>query len=138
MATDGNSTNLTTKQQRAIVALLSAKDVQSAAQQAGVGERTLHRWLDEDKAFQAALRGAESQAIDGAVRRLTGAANSALNVVMVLMLDQKVSPSVRLRAALSVLEQMVKLREQYNLEQRIAELEARMAVSESTERGRRW
>jgi hypothetical protein len=139
MATDGNSTSLTTKQQKAIAALLSAKDVQSAAQQAGVGERTLHRWMDEDKAFQTALRAAESQAIDAAVRRLTGAANSALNVVMVLMLDQKVSPSVRLRAALSVLEQMVKLREQYNLEQRIAELEARMAVSERTERGsRRW
>jgi thioredoxin-like negative regulator of GroEL len=52
-----------------------------------------------------------------------GAANSALNVLMVLMLDQKSPAAVRLRAAISVLEQLVKLRELNNLEQRIARLE---------------
>lgn len=120
MATEGN---LTTKQQKAIAALLSAKDVQSAAQQSGVGERTLHRWLDEDKGFQTALNAAEAQVIDSVVRRLTGAANSALNVVMVLMLDQQVNASVRLRAAISLLDQMIKLRELNNMEQRLARLE---------------
>src|SRR5262249_55644093 len=120
MATNGN---LTTKQRKAIAALLSCKDTQTAAAQAGVGERTLHRWLDEDEAFQAELRDAEARAIDGAVRRLAGTANSALNVMMVLMLDQKVAAGVRLRAATGVLEQMVKLRELHDLEQRVARLE---------------
>lgn len=120
MATNGN---LKTKQHKAIAALLSAKDVQSAAQQAGVGERTLHRWLDEDPEFKAALREAEGRAIDDAVRRLVGATNSALSVVMVIMLDAKNPASVRLRAAISILDQMVKLVELNNFEQRIARLE---------------
>lgn len=123
MATQMGNIALSTKQQKAIAALLVAKDVQSAAIQAGVSERTLHRWINEDERFRAALRAAEAQAIDDAVRRLVGAANSALNVLMVLMLDQKTPAAVRLRAAISVLEQLVKLRELNNLEQRIAKLE---------------
>ena len=120
MATNGN---LNTKQERAIAALLTAKDVLAAAQQAGVGARTLRRWLDEDVAFQDALRAAEAQTLDSAVRRLTGAANSALNVLMVIMLDTKTPAGTRLRAAISVLEQMIKLRELNNVEQRLARLE---------------
>lgn len=124
MSTHGN---LPLKQQKAIAALLSAKDILSAAQQAGVSERQLHRWLNDDQPFQAALRDAEGQAIDNAVRRLTGATNSALNVVMVVMLDPKVAASTRLRAAISVLEQMMKLRELNNMEQRIARLEEQLS-----------
>jgi hypothetical protein len=60
--------------------------------------------------------------------KLTGAANSALNVLMVLMLDPKVAASVRLRAAISVLEQLIKLRELNNLEQRIARLDVQRSV----------
>jgi hypothetical protein len=123
MATQVGKVTLSTKQQKAIAALLVSKDVQSAAIQAGVSERTLHRWINEDDPFRSALRAAEAQAIDDAVRRLVGAANSALNVLMVLMLDQKTPAAVRLRAAISVLEQLVKLRELNNLEQRIARLE---------------
>ena len=123
MATQMGNIALSTKQQKAIAALLVAKDVQSAAIQAGVSERTLHRWINEDERFRAALRAAEALAIDDAVRRLVGAANCALNVLMVMMLDQKTPAAVRLRAAISVLEQLVKLRELNNLEQRIAKLE---------------
>jgi hypothetical protein len=125
MATNGNPT---TKQQKAIAALLSAKDIQAAAAQAGVGERTLHRWLDEDPAFKTALRAAEAQVIDGVVRRLTGSANSALNVVMVIMLDSTTPVSVRLRAAIAILDQLIKLRELNDLEQRIARLEEQLPM----------
>src|SRR4051812_29607000 len=120
---------LSTKQQKAIAALLSTKDMQSAATQAGVTDRTLRRWLDEDRDFKEALKAAEAQTIDDAVRRLVGASNSALNVLLVIMLDTKNSASVRLRASISVLEQLIKLRELNNMEQRLSDLEARIAIS---------
>jgi transposase-like protein len=122
MATNGSATT-ETKQAKAIAALLAAKDGATAAQQAGVSETTLYRWLREDKGFQEALRGAEKVAIDEAVRRLAGAAGHALNTILVLMLDRDTPASIRLRAATVVLEQLVKLRELTSLEERIAALE---------------
>jgi hypothetical protein len=48
---------------------------------------------------------------------------AALNVLFVLMLDAKTPAGVRLRAAVAVLDQTIKLRELNNLERRIARLE---------------
>ena len=124
MASDGN---LTVKQRKAIAALLMARDVQSAAAQAGVGERTLHRWLKEDEEFQTQLRAAETDAIDTAVRRLTGLAEYAINVLITVMADKAISPSVRLRASLAILEQLVRLREFATLEERVARMELLLA-----------
>ena len=47
MATNGTLSN---RQRKAIAALMSARNVATAATTAGVGARTLHRWLD-DPAF---------------------------------------------------------------------------------------
>jgi hypothetical protein len=116
---------LTPQQTRALAALLAARDIQSAAADAGVGLRTLKRWLTEP-AFQAALRQAEKDAIGLAVRRLAGVADTAVRVVLSIMADKTVSASVRLRAALGVLEQLVKLRELAELEDRIEAVEAQL------------
>jgi transposase-like protein len=130
METDNNQDelidDLPTRQSKAIAALLTARDVKSAAETAGVSESTLHRWLDQDQAFRAALKAAEKQAIDTAVRRLAGTANTALSVVLSIMADKTVSATVRLRAALGVLEHLVKLREWADLEERITVLEEQL------------
>jgi len=39
--------------ERAIVALLSERSLTAAANRAGVSERTLRRWLADDRAFRA-------------------------------------------------------------------------------------
>jgi transposase-like protein len=111
------------KKQKAIVALLSSKAMSGAAQEAGVNERTLRRWLNEDPEFQAALKAAEADVLGDTVRRLTGAAESALTVILMIMLQSSNNASVRLRAALSVLEQLIKLRELSVMEERLARLE---------------
>ena len=56
---------LSTKQARAVSALLSSKTVAEAAQQAKVGERTLWRWLG-DPMFRVQLAGAEADMLDAA------------------------------------------------------------------------
>jgi hypothetical protein len=78
MAVNGNPEGLTSRKKRAIAALLTSRDIKAAALAAKVGERTLHRWLD-DQSFRDALQAAESEAINTATRRLIGLEDSAVN-----------------------------------------------------------
>ncbi len=125
---------LTTKQTRAIAALLTTKDVGSAAKEARIGERTLYTWLD-NVSFRAALKQAEAHAIEKAVSLVSGMSQYAVSVIVSLMANERVSDGVRLRAAQTVLDQMVKLREYADLEARVAALEATVEAEERTKTG---
>ncbi len=115
---------LTTKQRRAIAALLTAKSIGDAAHIADVGERTLHTWL-ADSDFRAALAIEEGAAIDAATRRLIALQDKAVDVFAGILDDVAAKGTTRLRAAQGVLDYLLKLRELRNLEQRLAELERR-------------
>ncbi len=80
---------------RAILALLSEKSIPEAAAKCRIGERTLHRWLTSDAAFQAAFEAGMSR-----VQALTGKAVDTLDD----LLDAKDYPNVRLGAARTVAE----------------------------------
>jgi hypothetical protein len=118
-----NGLTLTPKQARAIVALLTARNLEAAAREAGVGERTLSTWLT-DPVFKAALKQAEAEAIEAAGRRLAGYSEHAVSTVLTLMADRNSPPSVRLKAAATILDQLLKWRQYNELEERIAALEA--------------
>ncbi len=122
MAENGNPNELSERQRRAIAALLSARNVSEAAQAAQVGERTLRRWLAEPT-FRAALTGAEGQAIDAATRRLVSLTDSAIDVLTTVMQDPDAPSGVRLRAAQGVLDNLLRLRELRNVEERLTRLE---------------
>jgi len=118
---------LSSSQCRAISALLSSRTVGDAASQAEVGVRSLHRWLKEDPHFQTALAEAESQAISAASRMLVSLADRAVDVIEETMEDLMAGPAVRLRAAQSTLDYLLRLREVMSLEARVASLERRLA-----------
>lgn len=121
---------LSRKQRKAVVALLLEPSQTAAAKAAGVGRRTLIRWLQEDADFQKAVRAAESDAIDHAVRCLVQLTDHAVQVLRDVLTDSALSPAVRLRAAGLVLEQVVKLRELRDLESRLSKLEEAWAVAQ--------
>lgn len=114
---------LSTKQSKAIAALLSSKTVLSAADLAGVSARTLTRWLADDD-FKAALLEAESGAIDAATRRLIGLQGKAIDTLEETMADRQALPGIRMRAAQSILDFLMRLRDLRNIETRLAALEA--------------
>lgn len=118
---------LSAKQARAITALLQAKRVEDAAKAAGVGERTLSRWLT-DPTFRAALTHAEDAAIDTAVRKLLLLQDAGLGVIASILADRAAAPTVRLRAAALALDGLLRLRELRDVESRLAALENRLAV----------
>jgi hypothetical protein len=110
------------QQGKAIVALLSCKSVTEAARAAKVPERTLWRWLG-DPAFRLNLVAAEADAIDQATRRLIALQEDAIGTVEAVMRDTEQPASVRLRAAQSVLDYLLRLRELRNVEARLQALE---------------
>lgn len=125
MANDGNEKPiLNTRQRKAIAALLSSRDVRTAAAVAKVGARTLYRWLAESEPFRAALAEAEGNLIGEATRRLLSLAGDAVDVLEQVLSDPKATNYERLRAAQLTLDVLLKLREAMALEQRLAELEA--------------
>lgn len=113
---------LTPRRKKAIVSLLSCKNVPAAAIAAKIGERTLYRWMAEPE-FKAALMSAEGDAIDQAARRLIIGQDQALDTLEDLM-ENANSERVRREAANDWLTHLLKIRELRNVEQRLAELEA--------------
>lgn len=117
-----NNGTLSTKQQRAIAALLSERDVRAAARAANVGERTLWRWLG-DETFRAELTRQEGAIIDQVTRGLLSMQGAAIAAFDKVLKDPKAGEANKLRAAEGVLDYLLKLRELNNLETRIRKLE---------------
>lgn len=127
-----NGGGLTAKQARAIAALITQSSQQEAAEAAGVGLRTLERWLAEDSTFQAALLAAEVTLIDDATRRLLRLQATAIERIETLMTGATIPAAVQLRAAESLLDHALRWRELRNVETRLAALE-RLAGKEEKE-----
>jgi len=126
MASNGSKPeDLTTRQRRAVAALLTERNVTAAAKKANVGERTLFTWF-ADSRFRLAVREAEGDAIDAASRRLVGLADGAIDALSAVLADQESGAAVKLRAAEAILGHLLKLRELGTLEARIAALEGRL------------
>lgn len=123
--------NLTSRQRKAITALLTCSSVPLAAKQSGVSERTIHRYLADDD-FKEALTDAEEEAINQATRRLLSLQDSAMTTLESILNDAEQKPSLRLRAANSILGHLVKLRGlrrgQEKVVQRIVEKELDKAL----------
>lgn len=111
---------LTEKQRRAIAALLTSRTVGQAAAEAGVGERTLHRWLDHPH-FRTAYADASRQLLAETVGRLRAIAGEAVETLRAALHDD--STSYRIRAAIALLDVAVKV-EVDDLARRVDALEA--------------
>ncbi len=118
---------LTTLQKKAIAALLSTRTVEQAAEKAGCSDRAIYGWPAKDEAFKRELAVAEGQAIDRATRQLIALQDGAISVFVQILANREASDSVRLRAAQSILDYLLKLRELRNVESRLAKLEAQLA-----------
>jgi hypothetical protein len=118
----GHGEKRSRKQEEAIAALLTQRNVDEAAKAAGVGTRTLLRWLREPE-FQADYLKARREAVHQAVARLQQATGVASLTMLKLMTDQNVPAAVRLRAADCVFNHAMKGIENEDVLVRLAELE---------------
>jgi len=129
----GFASKLGRKKEGTIVALLSQRNVEEAARVAGIGPRTLYRWLKEPE-FDAAYRAAKRAAFGQAVARLQQGASAAATTLLKTMIEPTTPASVRVRAAECVMNHAMKAIELEDIEARVAELER---AAEDSQDGRR-
>ena len=118
------------KQEEAIAALLSQRSIEDAARVAGVGVRTLLRWLKLPE-FDAAYRDGRRKAFGQAVARLQQGTSAAATTLLKVMIDSSTPASVRVRAADSVFNHAAKAIEIEDIEARVAALEQAAASGKS-------
>ena len=118
----GHGEKLTRKQEEAIMALLSESTLASAAERIRVSDVTLGRWLKRPE-FDAAYKDARRQVMEKAVAQLQNSTWAA-STTLVRLLGAG-SDSVRLRAAMAILDQANKGLEMLDFEERLAALEQR-------------
>lgn len=111
---------LTTKQLKTLKALLSCQTIKDVALQAGVGERTVYRWL-KTQDFQQALHFAIRETTAETVRRLVAGKDKALDTLMKL-LDAD-SESVQRNAAKDWLDFIYQHLELRDMDDRLSEIE---------------
>jgi hypothetical protein len=118
----GHGAKFGRKMEDAIAALLSQRNVDEAARSAGIGTRTLLRWM-KDPVFDAAFRAARRAAFGQTTARLQQGSSAAATILMKLMLDANTPASTRVRAAETIINHAAKAIEIEDIEVRVTELE---------------
>src|SRR5215831_7669956 len=118
----GRKSMLGRKQEEAIAALLTQRNVEEAARAAGIGTRTLLRWM-KDPEFQTAYRAARREAFGQSIARLQQGTSAAATTLLKLLIDPNTPASVRARVADSIFNHAAKAIEIEGIEARVIELE---------------
>jgi transposase-like protein len=124
------SEKLGRKKEAAIVELLSQRNVEEAARAAGVGARTLYRWMKEAD-FDAAYRAARRAAFSQSAARLQQMCSAAVTTLGKIMVDPTSPVASRVRAADSVLDHAAKSIELEDIDVRVSELERAAEAAKS-------
>src|SRR4029450_6122770 len=110
--------------EQAIVALLSEPTIRDAAAACGIGERTLHRWLTDDAAFQAEYEAARRATFKAAISRIPALTVRAVDTLAALLGDKE-PPAVRLGAARTVADIGLHQYDAETILKKLDEIEAR-------------
>jgi len=116
-------TGISARQERAILALLTAGSVEKAATLAGVARATLWRWSRSDAAFQRAYREARARAFSDVTARLQQTALKAATTLEAIAGDSKAPATARVLACRTILEFSVARMQVEDMEGRLRDLE---------------
>jgi hypothetical protein len=114
------------------VALANGATIKQAAEAGHVGERTVQRWLADDREFATTVRRLRHNLAEQVLDELHKIAPRAVQVLGEL-LDPSVPHTTRHRAASTILHQVLNYQNEAALEQRLRNLEtqaARLAASD--------
>ena len=119
---------LSSKQENAIIALLTESTIKQVAETVGVGESTVYRWLQEDE-FNQAFREARKRAFSKSLSALQQAYSCAVGTLKIIMENVDASPNSRVTAAKTVIEMAFKAYELEDLSLELDEIRQDMKKS---------
>jgi hypothetical protein len=120
--------NLTPKQEEGIVALLNCPTIKKAAEQIGVHEKTIYRWMDEE-GFSREWRQARRQAFSQAISLTQHYAPAAVATLAKISTDQTAPHSARVSASTALLKFSRESIELDELAERVAAVEQQVGVA---------
>jgi hypothetical protein len=132
----GHGAKFGRKQEQAIAALLTQRNVEDAAKSVGIAPKTLIRWMQVPD-FQTAYREARRAAFGQSIARLQQASSAAVSTLLKIMVDPNAPHSVRVRAADSVLDHSKQAIEIEDVEVRVAALEQAAELQKGRDGARR-
>jgi hypothetical protein len=118
----GRNSSLGRKQEQAIAALLTQRNMEDAARATGIGIRTLLRWM-KDPGFEKAYREARREAFGQSIARLQQGTSAAATTLLKLLIDASTPASVRARVADSIFNHAARAIEIEDIQARLAALE---------------
>ena len=118
----GHGSKFDRKMEEAIAALLVQRNVEEEAKAAGVGTRTLIRWMQLPE-FDAEYRKARRAAFGQAVARLQQMSGAAVLTRGQVLVEAGTPPSTRVRAAECILNHAAKAIEIEEIVARLTDLE---------------
>lgn len=124
---------LTLKQQKAIAALLNQPTLKEAAAECKVSESTLWRWMQEPD-FQREYRAARSRSLEAMLGSLQALGGLIATTLKKVMEDDTAPHSSRVSAARAAGELILRARADFEIEERLRELEARISAQPATGR----
>ena len=92
-------------------ALLTASNINAAADAAGVSRKTVYTYLNTDGAFLLAYRDAKREQLRAICDRMSEGATKATDYIIKLIGDEDAPPAVRLQASVKLLELYTRFRE---------------------------
>ena len=118
----GHGAKFGRKQEEAIAALLTQRNIDEASKAVGIAPNTLLKWMKQPE-FDTAYREARRATFRQSVARLQQASGAAVSTLLKIMVDATAPHSTRVRAADSVLDHAAKAIEIEDIEVRVAALE---------------
>lgn len=125
-----NEDGLTVRQEKGIVALINETTVAAACRASGIGERTMHKWLKEDKNFAAAYRRARREAFSMSIALTQRYSAMAVTNLAKIMNDPASHNTARVTAAVALLRYGRESIELDDLAARVDELEEQQQKEE--------
>ena len=95
---------LSAQQQDVLKHLVAGKSVTAAARQVGVHRTTVHLWTRTIAAFSETLLSLRQQRADRMVDEIGDLADAAIITFQQILIEEKATPSVRLKAAMEVVK----------------------------------
>jgi transposase-like protein len=132
----GHGTKFGRKQEEAVAALLTQRNIEEAARSIGVAPNTLLNWMKLPE-FQAAYREARRSAFSQSIARLQQGTAAAATTLLKTMIDSNTPASVKVRAAEAIFNHAAKAIEVEDIEARVAALERAAEASTPGQRGNR-
>ena len=127
----GHGAKFGRKQEEAIAALLTQRNIDEAAKSIGIAPNTLLKWMKQPE-FLTAYREARRDAYRQAIARLQQGTSAAATTLLKTMIDPSTPASVKVRVAEAIFNHAAKAIEIEDIDARVSELERAAEIAKSS------